>query len=218
MRDGKKVILLVEGDMGLLLSEKRMFDEYDCIVDTVKDGLKALDYLKEHTETTDMVIAAYKLPVLGGMELLEIVRLSKRMNSVPFVMLVSNKDAGAVTKIMEKGADDVIIYPAESAAAMKRIRNIMFTKLRSIYGNVMEDIVEKELDSCIEDLGVCKCLQCRSDIMTLALNRLKPRYVSTEKGRLLTTVQQMSWDYKPDIIRAITEGAEIVRKNPRHTK
>lgn len=86
------------------------------------------------------------------------------------------------------------------------------------YMNVMEEIVEKELDNCIDSLGLCRCPQCRVDVIALSLNRLKSRYVSSEKGRLLSVIDQMSYDYIPEILRAITESAEVVKKNPRHEK
>ena len=80
----------------------------------------------------------------------------------------------------------------------------------------MEEIMEKELDKCIDSLGICKCAKCRRDVLTLSLNKIRPRYVSSEKGRLLAVVDQMSYDYIPEMLRAITESAEIVKKNPHH--
>lgn len=36
--------------------------------------------------------------------------------------------------------------------------------------------------------GLCTCEKCLEDVMAIALNRLPPRYVSTDKGSILTQV------------------------------
>ncbi len=82
--------------------------------------------------------------------------------------------------------------------------------------NIMEDYVAEKLDEVIDSLDCCKCNQCRSDIISYALNRLSPKYVSTERGKAFVKVNTMSSQFEIDILTAIYEGAEIVKKNPRH--
>lgn len=215
MREGKKIILLAEGNTEIVASGKEL-EKWDCIVDTVQTGREALDYLKKNADTTDMVVSSLLLPELSGLDLLDILQLSERMRKVPFVMIIPEKKIDVVDEVLDRGAEDVILYPQEKNAAVKRIHNILKAHSHPLYENIMEGMLEKELDKCIDLLGICKCQTCRSDVMTLALNRIRPRYVSSEKGRLLSVVDQMSYDYVPDMLRALTESAEIVKKNPRH--
>jgi len=84
------------------------------------------------------------------------------------------------------------------------------------YQNIMEDFVTMKLDEVIDDLNCCKCDQCRRDIISYALNRLAPKYVSTDTGRALAKVGLMSSQAEIDVLTAIYEGAEVVRKHPRH--
>lgn len=216
MREGKKVILLAEGNADLRIEEKNMFEEWNCIIDVVQTGTEALDYLRINTDSTDLVVTSLNLPELSGLELLEILQLSNRMKRVPCVVILPENKLDAVEEILNKGAEDVILYPIEKAVAARRIHNILIARTRPKYENIMEELMEKELDKCIDSLGICQCANCRRDVLTLALNKIKPRYVSSEKGRLLAVVDQMSYDYIPDMLRAITESAEIVKKNPRH--
>ena len=216
MREGKKVILLAEGNADLRIEEKSMFEEWNCIIDVVQTGTQALDYLRTNTDTTDMVVTSLNLPELSGMELLEILQLSNRLKRVPCVVILPEKNLDVVEEILNKGAEDIVLYPIEKSIAARRIHNILMAKTRPLYENIMEEIMEKELDKCIDSLGTCKCAKCRRDILTLSLNKIRPRYVSSEKGRLLAVVDQMSYDYIPDMLRAITESAEIVKKNPHH--
>lgn len=216
MREGKKVILLAVEDKQFRDSKKAMLEEQNCIVEVAENGMRALEYLRDNTLTVDMVVVSVELQELGGIELLEILQLSNRMNRVPCVVIVQDHNLDILEEVMNKGAEDVILYPLEDMIAVKRIRNILIAKTRPMVENIMEEIMEKELDKCINSLGICKCARCRQDVLTLSLNKIRPRYVSTEKGRLLAVVDQMSYDYIPDMLRAITESAEIVKKNPHH--
>lgn len=216
MREGKKVILLAVEDEQFRDSKKAMLEEQNCIVEVAENGMRALEYLRDNTLTVDMVVVSVELPELGGIELLEILQLSNRMSRVPCVVIVPDHNLDILEEVMNKGAEDVVLYPLEDMVAVKRIRNILLAKTRPMVENIMEEIMEKELDKCINSLGICKCARCRQDVLTLSLNKIRPRYVSTEKGRLLAVVDQMSYDYIPDMLRAITESAEIVKKNPHH--
>lgn len=82
----------------------------------------------------------------------------------------------------------------------------------------MEDLVKEKLDETIDSLGCCKCEQCRSDIISYALNRLKPKYANTEMGTTLLKVDSLSLQFEIDLLTAIYDGAEVVKKYPRHKK
>ncbi len=84
------------------------------------------------------------------------------------------------------------------------------------YWNVMEEFVARKLDEVIDSLGCCKCDRCRKDILSFALNRLAPKYVSTDKGKVLANVELTSGQAEIDVLAAIYEGAELVKRNPRH--
>ena len=83
--------------------------------------------------------------------------------------------------------------------------------------NLMEDIVDRKLDKMLPQLNVCTCDICKTDILCFTLNRLKPKYVSTSQGELLSRIDSLSATFDIAIITELTAGAEIVRKNPRHS-
>ncbi|MVB09412.1 Late competence development protein ComFB [Caprobacter fermentans] len=82
--------------------------------------------------------------------------------------------------------------------------------------NVTESLAEQKLDEIIDSLGCCKCDQCRADIISYALNRLSPKYVSTDIGRAYVKLDTMSSQFEVDLLAALYEAAEKVKKNPRH--
>ncbi|HHW48562.1 MAG TPA: late competence development ComFB family protein [Clostridiaceae bacterium] len=80
----------------------------------------------------------------------------------------------------------------------------------------MEEIVFKMMKKVLNDLDVCKCDKCMLDIAAIALNKLPPKYVVTEKGELFSKVNILIQQFEVDIVSAITKAAIQVKNNPRH--
>lgn len=94
-------------------------------------------------------------------------------------------------------------------------------KLRDVQAlnvyNIMETVVEDNFPTLIEKFpDSCHCRQCLSDIKALALNKLKPHYVASDKGSIYERVNLSGMMSKIEIIRAMTEAAEVVSKSPHH--
>lgn len=83
--------------------------------------------------------------------------------------------------------------------------------------NYMEDLVWEQLDEVIaNNPGVCSCDKCRLDIASLALNSLPPRYIVTSAGETYARIKVLEYQFKVDIITAITQALQVVGNNPRH--
>ncbi|MFH1783341.1 MAG: CheR family methyltransferase [bacterium] len=83
--------------------------------------------------------------------------------------------------------------------------------------NVMEDLV---LDAVEKAMGaerdVCRCEQCRIDVIAYALNRLPPKYVTTDVGSIYTVIEQTKNEYQLDVKLKVEEAIEAIYRNPRH--
>jgi competence protein ComFB len=85
--------------------------------------------------------------------------------------------------------------------------------------NYMEDVVIHLLYNIVKAReDICKCEKCLSDIAAIALNRLAPHYVVSEKGEVYSKILNMSIQFEADVTKAIVEAIEIVSRNPRHQK
>ena len=84
------------------------------------------------------------------------------------------------------------------------------------YKNVMELLVEEQFDKMAGSLDCCTCDACRNDIIAFALNQLPPKYVATDKGEVYSKTFSLRSQHLADIMTAITKGANLVRKHPRH--
>lgn len=82
--------------------------------------------------------------------------------------------------------------------------------------NLMEDIAERKLESLLPSLNACDCEICKTDMLCYALNRLKPKYVATTQGELLSRIDSLSSSFDMSVVAELANAAEIVKKHPRH--
>ena len=83
--------------------------------------------------------------------------------------------------------------------------------------NYMEDTVDAFLPRLIAKYSdICTCDRCVEDIKAIALNNLKPAYYVSHEGLLYSKIDEMTTQYKADLISELTRAIEIVSQNPRH--
>ena len=83
--------------------------------------------------------------------------------------------------------------------------------------NYMEDVIGFVLDDMLDNMeGVCRCTKCRFDILAIALNKLSPKYVVTEKGRVYAKISELELQLKADMVKELTKAMGVVKKRPQH--
>lgn len=83
--------------------------------------------------------------------------------------------------------------------------------------NYMEEVVQDELELLLAERNdICKCNKCKLDIMVWALNRLPPKYVITDRGRLYTKLKEQEIQFKADVVKELTKSIDFIGKNPQH--
>ncbi len=83
--------------------------------------------------------------------------------------------------------------------------------------NYTEVLVKQHFDEVIGKFDdVCKCQQCKFDILALALNKLPPKYVVSEKGAVFSKAQSFTTQSNVDVVGAITDAINKVKGRPNH--
>ena len=85
--------------------------------------------------------------------------------------------------------------------------------------NFMEDVVSYYVDEVIAEgtgRAFCGCPRCRLDVIAIALNDVKPKYVVTTKGYAYARMGELQAQFKADTIVAVTKAIKIVGDHPRH--
>lgn len=117
-----KPILLVEDDPRDLeltlvaLERSRLANE----VVIVRDGSEALDYLLRQKEFADrcegnpaIVFLDLKLPKVSGLEVLEVVRSTEHLRSIPVAMLTSSQMDTDLERAYGLGANAYVVKPVK---------------------------------------------------------------------------------------------------------
>ena len=117
-----KPILLVEDDKRDLeltlvaLERSQLANE----VIVVRDGAQALDYLMREGDFRDreegnpaVILLDLKLPKVNGLEVLQKVRSTQHLRSIPVVMLTSSQEESDVVRSYELGVNAYVVKPVE---------------------------------------------------------------------------------------------------------
>jgi len=84
--------------------------------------------------------------------------------------------------------------------------------------NCMEVWVEEYMEVLLEKSDCCKCDKCKRDIFSLALNNLKPYYVTTNLGKIMAKIESTKQQVETDIIVEVTKAINKVNSNPKHDR
>ncbi|SES63546.1 late competence development ComFB family protein [Anaerobranca gottschalkii] len=82
--------------------------------------------------------------------------------------------------------------------------------------NYNEVLVREKLEELLKNSSVCDCEQCKLDMMAIALNNLPPKYVVSQQGEIFSKAQAFNAQTAVDILGAITDAMEKVKRSPRH--
>ena len=100
-------ILIVDDEVNMLESLSEVLRNKGYLVATARNGLEALEKLKE--KYFNVAIADLKMPEMGGMELLEVMK--ERYPQTPVVMLTGYATINSAVDAMKKGAYDYLVKP-----------------------------------------------------------------------------------------------------------
>ena len=83
--------------------------------------------------------------------------------------------------------------------------------------NYMEDTAGNELEKLLKNTkDTCKCQKCKLDMLAMALNRLPPKYVISDKGRVYTKLDELNLQFQVDVVRELTKAILHISRKPQH--
>jgi competence protein ComFB len=85
--------------------------------------------------------------------------------------------------------------------------------------NLLEGAVKDVYDELhSRDATFCGCEQCEDDVITFALNHLRPRYAGgTLEGVAVTSVDLQRDQTRAELMVAVLDAMRRVANNPRHS-
>ena len=128
-----KSILLVEDDLQdvqLMLAALEQHHLADRVF-VVHDGAEALDYLYCRGEfahrsrgSPALVLLDLKMPKIGGLEVLKIIKADEHLQTIPVVVLSSSRETTDVTECYRHGVNGYVVKAVDYQGFMTSVRQI----------------------------------------------------------------------------------------------
>lgn len=116
-------ILIAEDDLVTRELLKRILSHMSDEIVEAGDGLEALEMIEK--EDPDFLFTDLQMPELGGVELIEAVRNSKKHSQLPVVCMSSVKERDEITSLVRLGIQDYILKPIRPAEVHDRFRKVI---------------------------------------------------------------------------------------------
>lgn len=104
----------------------------------------------------------------------------------------------------------------KTEANINSVKENFESKAKKFCLNIMENLVLDYMKDIIPKTGVCSCERCIKDILAISLNNLPPKYIVTDKGKLMSLVDVYRYQYSISIMTEITKACFIVKNSPNH--
>ena len=116
-------ILAVDDDFINLKLLKSMLSKNPDIAEVIeaKNGADAINILKERSDI-DMILLDIIMPVMGGLEMLQIVRADENLKQLPIIVLTT--DETKKTEALELGANGFLMKPVRAADVANKIATL----------------------------------------------------------------------------------------------
>ena len=124
MKKDNLVILAVDDDMINLKLLKSMLKKVDGVVEVIEamNGSDAIGHLKARDDI-DMVLLDIIMPIMGGLEMLKVVRADTNLRQIPIIVLTTDETKKG--EALELGANGFLMKPVRSADLVQKMNSLM---------------------------------------------------------------------------------------------
>lgn len=190
----EKILIVDDSEMNREILTDMLADDYDIF--EASNGNEAITILRERITEISLVLLDMVMPVMDGLEVLDIMNKNGWLADTPVIMISSEDSAEVIHKAYELGVTEFIRRPFDSLIVKKRCNNVtsLYAKQKKLAGLVADQIFEKEKNSrvMIEILahtvefrnGECGMhvvnVQSYTEILLRELVRITDKYNLTE--------------------------------------
>ena len=145
----KRILIADDSEMNRDILADILGEEYEII--EAEDGQAALDMLTHRSGEIDMLLLDYVMPKLNGFQVLEAMKSSRMIESIPVIMISAENSMTYVEQAYDLGVVDFISRPFEALVVQRRVANTMllYVKQKKLRNMVLQQIYEKERQSSL---------------------------------------------------------------------
>jgi putative two-component system response regulator len=117
-------VLAVDDDMINLKLLKSMLMKTGNVHEVIeaRNGADAINVLKERNDI-DIILLDIIMPVMGGIEMLKVVRADENLNQLPIIVLTT--DETKKNEALEAGANGFLMKPVRAADVAQKISEVV---------------------------------------------------------------------------------------------
>jgi competence protein ComFB len=82
--------------------------------------------------------------------------------------------------------------------------------------NINEELIKAHVKEAMSGIDMCKCKLCQLNACAIALNAIKPKYVTSKKGEMLAKIGLMKMEVQTEITIKVSKAIKIVKECPLH--
>ena len=125
MSEKQLTVLAVDDDMINLKLLKSMLMKTQRVAEVIeaKNGADAIDVLKARGKEIDIILLDIIMPVMGGIEMLQIVRADENLHQLPIIVLTT--DETKKSEALECGANGFLMKPVREKDVIAKIDQLM---------------------------------------------------------------------------------------------
>ena len=116
-------ILIVDDNIVILKVLRGILESSGYTVISAADGKEALKAV--HLEKPDLIITDYMMPEMDGKELIQKLKAQLATRYIPIIMLTSKDEVDSEVEVIDAGADDYLVKPANPKRLLARIKRLL---------------------------------------------------------------------------------------------
>lgn len=121
--DRRVKILIVDDNIVILKVLRSILESNDYTVVSATNGNEALKAV--HLEKPDLIITDYMMPEMDGKQLIQKLKAQLATRYIPIIMLTSKDEVDSEVEVIDAGADDYMVKPANPKRLIARIKRLL---------------------------------------------------------------------------------------------
>jgi CheY-like chemotaxis protein len=116
-------ILTVDDAVAVRQLARRTLAPFDCEVSDATNGFNALFAMER--ALPDLILLDINMPIMGGAEMLEMMRSNPALRAIPVILLTSPADNAFMPALTALGTSGHVMKPFNAATLLEKIRSVL---------------------------------------------------------------------------------------------
>ncbi|MDO8608825.1 MAG: response regulator [Phaeospirillum sp.] len=97
---------------------------FSCRIHRAKDGIEAMNYLRNHVTLPDLILLDINMPRMNGIEMLKVMKADHRLVRIPVVVMSTSEAERDIIASYSSGAAGFLAKPLDLEHLFKAVQDI----------------------------------------------------------------------------------------------